>query len=156
LEKIATAAPAAIFVDYAHTPDALINVLKTLRPLAAGRLLVVFGCGGDRDRAKRPLMGAACAAHADHLIVTSDNPRSEKPSAIIADITAGIPATCAHEVCVDRRAAIAGALRQGRAGDVILVAGKGHEAVQILATRRIPFDDRTVIKQLGAELYGEQ
>jgi len=149
LERIDTARPCRVFVDYAHTDDALDNVLATLREVTRGRLIVVFGCGGDRDRGKRPKMGRVCAARADHLIITSDNPRSEDPGAILRDIVAGVPPGTDYETCVDRREAIARALALAGADDVVLVAGKGHEAVQIFADRTVPFDDREVIRQLG-------
>jgi len=147
LERVPTPLPAAVFVDYAHTDDALTNVLSTLRETTPGRLLVVFGCGGDRDRTKRPLMGRACAALADRLIVTSDNPRTEDPNAIIAEILAGIPAGTPVTVEPDRRAAIRAALAQAGTGDIVLVAGKGHEPFQELAGRTIPFDDRKVVAE---------
>ncbi len=149
LERIDTARPCRVFVDYAHTDDALDNVLATLREVTRGRLIVVFGCGGDRDRGKRPKMGRVCAARADHVIITSDNPRSENPGAILRDIVAGVPPGTDYETCVDRREAIARALALAGADDVVLVAGKGHEAVQIFADRTVPFDDREVIRQLG-------
>ncbi|HBH39446.1 MAG TPA: UDP-N-acetylmuramoyl-L-alanyl-D-glutamate--2,6-diaminopimelate ligase [Curvibacter sp.] len=136
-------------VDYAHTPDALAQVLQALRPLAAqrgGRLWCVFGCGGDRDPHKRPLMGAAAAAHADQIVLTNDNPRSESPEAILAQIRAGAPAA---RVEPDRARAIATALAQAEARDVVLVAGKGHEDYQEMAGVRTPFSDR---EQVGLAL----
>lgn len=141
----------AVLVDYAHTPDSLENVLRAARRLTAGRLIAVFGAGGDRDREKRPLMGRAGAELADLAIVTSDNPRSEDPGAIIGEILAGIGngATVA-EVAVepDRRAAIALALGKARPGDSVVIAGKGHEQGQELENgRRIPFDDREVARE---------
>jgi len=146
----------ALFVDYAHTPDALERVLRALRPIAAGRLLVVFGCGGDRDRSKRPLMGKLAAQLADVVIATSDNPRSEPPGGILAEIElgiteAGVPqlqadalagADRGYLVCEDRRAAIRLATLAAQPGDVLLIAGKGHEPYQIVGDRREPFDDR--------------
>ncbi len=152
LERVPVPQPVAVYVDYAHTDDALKNVLGTLRETTAGRLLVVFGCGGDRDRTKRPLMGRACAAAADHLVVTSDNPRTEEPEAIIAEILAGIPEGTSVTVEPDRRAAIRRALALAGAGDVVLVAGKGHESFQELAARTIPFDDRRVVAEEAAGL----
>ena len=134
-----------VMVDYAHTPDSLENVLRTTRPLASGRLIVVFGCGGDRDRAKRRLMGRVAAALADLAVITSDNPRSEDPLAIVAEIEAGaVGSDGAYVVEVDRRAAIRLAVREAHAGDVIVIAGKGHETYQELADRTIAFDDREV------------
>ncbi len=150
LERVPLEAPFAVFVDYAHTPDALEKVLTTLRPLTRGRLIVVFGCGGDRDRAKRPLMGAVAARLSDVPIVTSDNPRSEDPMAIIAQILegtegAGNPRTL---VLPDRRDAIDAALRLAEPGSVVVLAGKGHEREQIFADRTIPFCDREVVTEL--------
>jgi UDP-N-acetylmuramoyl-L-alanyl-D-glutamate--2,6-diaminopimelate ligase len=140
-----------VVVDYAHTPDSLENVLRTARDLARNRVICVFGCGGDRDRAKRPLMGRIAVELADLAIVTSDNPRSEEPDAIIAEILAG-----AHgaEVEPDRGAAIARAVEAAAEGDVVVIAGKGHEQGQQFADRTIPFDDREVaseaLRRLGA------
>jgi UDP-N-acetylmuramoyl-L-alanyl-D-glutamate--2,6-diaminopimelate ligase len=136
---------AAVYVDYAHTPDALERLLRALRPHTDGRLLVVFGAGGDRDRGKRPLMGAAAARFADVVIVTDDNPRSEDPAAIRAEVLAACPA--ALEIG-DRAAAIAAALGMLRPGDVLAVAGKGHEQGQIVGTTVLPFDDVGVVKAL--------
>jgi UDP-N-acetylmuramoyl-L-alanyl-D-glutamate--2,6-diaminopimelate ligase len=147
LERVPVKAPFRIFVDYAHTDDALTQVLSAIREMCKGRILVVFGCGGDRDRKKRPLMGAACARGADMLVVTSDNPRSEIPDAIIAEILSGIPDGSDLHVETDRRAAIRLALSLARAEDVVLVAGKGHEAFQEMGGRVFPFDDRQVAKE---------
>ncbi|MBW3607005.1 MAG: UDP-N-acetylmuramoyl-L-alanyl-D-glutamate--2,6-diaminopimelate ligase [Actinobacteria bacterium] len=138
----------AVLVDYAHTPDSLENVLTAARPLAAGRLLCVFGCGGDRDRGKRPQMGAICSRLADHTIVTSDNPRSEEPAAIIEEILAGIEDRSATETIVDRHAAIERAIALAEAGDVVVIAGKGHEQGQEFADgRKLPFDDVRVARE---------
>jgi len=138
----------ALLVDYAHTPDSLENVLSAARPLTRGRLVCVFGCGGDRDRGKRPLMGEISARLADRTIVTSDNPRSEDPGAIVAQIIAGIADRSASEAIVDRRAAIAHAVELAAPGDVVVVAGKGHEQGQELAGgRKLPFDDVTVARE---------
>jgi UDP-N-acetylmuramoyl-L-alanyl-D-glutamate--2,6-diaminopimelate ligase len=138
-------------VDYAHTPDALAEVLTSAREITAdGRVIVVFGCGGDRDRDKRPEMGRAAATAADVIVVTSDNPRSEEPSAIINDIIAGVPAGYRGRIAVepDRRQAIEVALRAAGRGDVVVIAGKGHETTQTFATSVAPFDDRAVARQL--------
>ena len=140
-------------VDYAHTPDALAQVLQALRPLAAqrgGQLCCVFGCGGDRDAHKRPLMGAAAAAHADRIVLTNDNPRSEDPAVILAQIRAGAPGAAVE---ADRARAIARALQQADVRDVVLVAGKGHEDYQETAGERTPFSDR---EQVGAALRARQ
>ncbi len=133
-----------VVVDYAHTPEALERVLQEARTLGEGRLTVVFGAGGDRDRAKRPLMGAAVAAHADRVIVTSDNPRGEEPAAIAAEVAAGAPGA---ELELDRRRAIEGALADARAGDVVVIAGRGAEPEQEVAGgARLPLDDRAVAR----------
>ena len=149
--------PFSVIVDYSHTPDALENALCAARSVTRGRVLVVFGCGGDRDRGKRPLMGEIGARLADRAFVTSDNPRSEEPLAIIAEILAGVPAARAGAVSVDsdRRAAIRHALVEARAGDAVVIAGKGHEQGQIVGDRRIPFDDCVVATELLAEVRGE-
>jgi UDP-N-acetylmuramoyl-L-alanyl-D-glutamate--2,6-diaminopimelate ligase len=148
--------PFAVLVDYAHTDDALHKVLATLRPLRppGGALRVVFGCGGDRDRTKRPRMGAVAAGLADAVYVTSDNPRTERPDAIIAEIVAGIPAERLPRATVepDRRAAIEAAIADAAPGDVVLIAGKGHEDYQIVpdgrgGTRTLAFDDREVARR---------
>ncbi len=137
----------AVLVDYAHTPDSLENVLRAARRLTSGRLIAVFGAGGDRDREKRPLMGRAGAELADLAIVTSDNPRSEDPEAIIGEILAGAGNGATVEVEPDRRAAIALAFRNAQPGDSVVIAGKGHEQGQELeAGRKIPFDDREVAR----------
>ncbi len=137
---------AAVYVDYAHTPDALERLLTALRPHTAGRLHVLFGAGGDRDPGKRPLMGAAAARHADALIVTDDNPRGEDPAAIRAAVLAGCPG--AREIA-GREAAIAAALGELRPGDVLAVAGKGHEQGQIVGSTVLPFDDVAVVRRLA-------
>jgi UDP-N-acetylmuramoyl-L-alanyl-D-glutamate--2,6-diaminopimelate ligase len=151
-ESVHEGQPFSVIVDYAHTPDSLANVLRTARDLATGRLICVFGCGGDRDRGKRPEMGRIAAELADVPIVTSDNPRSEDPLAIIAAIIAGM--TPEPEVEPDRRAAIAKAVGLAREGDVVVIAGKGHEQGQEFADRKLPFDDREVareaLRRLGA------
>ena len=153
-ESVEEGQPFTVVVDYAHKPGALENVLLAARELAAGRrVIVVVGAGGDRDRGKRPQMGRLASELADLAIVTSDNPRSEEPDAIIAEIVAG--ATRAVEVEPDRRAAIARALELARPGDVVLIAGKGAEQGQELADRTVPFDDREMARDLLRALGGE-
>jgi UDP-N-acetylmuramoyl-L-alanyl-D-glutamate--2,6-diaminopimelate ligase len=150
-EAVDEGQPFAVLVDYAHTPDSLENVLRTARDLAQSRVICVFGCGGDRDRGKRPLMGRIATELADLAIVTSDNPRSEEPEAIIAEILEGAGDA---EVEPDRREAIARAIGEAAEGDVVVIAGKGHEQGQQFADRTIPFDDREVareaLRRLGA------
>ena len=150
-EAVDEGQPFAVLVDYAHTPDSLKNVLRTARDLAQNRVICVFGCGGDRDRGKRPLMGRIASDLADVAIVTSDNPRSEDPDAIIAEILTGAGDA---EVEPDRREAIASAVEAAGEGDVVVIAGKGHEQGQQFADRTIPFDDREVardaLRRLGA------
>ncbi len=137
-----------VFVDYAHTDDALKNVLTTLREICKGRLIVVFGCGGNRDRGKRIKMGAVADALADHAIVTSDNPRDEEPGAIAADIIEGFENQDRFEVELDRRAAIEKGIRMMARKDVLLVAGKGHETYQEIKGTIVPFDDREIVREL--------
>jgi len=153
-EAVDAGQPFAVVVDYSHKPEALENVLRTARELARDRVLCVFGCGGDRDRAKRPLMGRIANELADVAIVTSDNPRSEDPDAIIAEVLAG--AGEGLEVEPDRAAAIGRALALAEEGDVVVIAGKGHEQGQEFAGRVVPFDDREVareaLRKLGAAL----
>jgi UDP-N-acetylmuramoyl-L-alanyl-D-glutamate--2,6-diaminopimelate ligase len=147
-ERVDAGQDFTVLVDYAHTPDALERVLAAARDLTApgGRLAVVYGCGGDRDRAKRPRMGAAAARLADQAYLTSDNPRSEDPAAIAADVLAGVPAERPAVVELDRRRAIRAALATARPGDVVVIAGKGHETGQTAGGVTIPFDDREVAR----------
>lgn len=137
----------AVLRDYAHTPDALVRALDAVRPFASERLIVVFGCGGDRDRGKRPEMGSIAESKADLAIVTSDNPRTEDPERILDDIEAGMKRSN-HERIEDRRAAIARALELANVRDVIVLAGKGHEDYQIRGTVKLPFDERVVVREL--------
>jgi UDP-N-acetylmuramoyl-L-alanyl-D-glutamate--2,6-diaminopimelate ligase len=137
-----------VYVDYAHTPDALRTVLSALRPHTVGRLAIVFGAGGDRDRGKRPLMGQVASELADLVYVTDDNPRSESPSAIRREILA---ATSGAIEIGDRRAAITAGISELRAGDILVIAGKGHETGQIVGREVLPFDDAVVAREaLGA------
>src|SRR6266850_2654025 len=152
LERVDAGQPFAVVVDYAHTDDALRNVLEVLRPLTTGRLITVFGCGGDRDRTKRPLMGAHAARLSDLAWATSDNPRTEDPVAIIGMILEGVRTVPGGEARVRveplREAAIAAAIAEARSGDTVLIAGKGHESEQIIGDRLIPFNDAEVARRL--------
>lgn len=148
LERVGEKNGAPIFVDYAHKPDALDKVLATLRPLASRRLMVVFGCGGDRDQGKRPIMGAIANAQADLVIITDDNPRSENAGAIRAAIMAQAPG--ALEIA-DRAQAIRHAVSLLQSGDVLVVAGKGHETGQIIGIKTLPFSDHEAIRAALAE-----
>jgi UDP-N-acetylmuramoyl-L-alanyl-D-glutamate--2,6-diaminopimelate ligase len=146
-----------VMVDYAHTPDSIQHVLRGARPLSAGKLIVVFGCGGDRDRDKRPQMGRVAVGEADLAVITTDNPRSEDPAAIIDAVLEGArDATGRWTVEPDRRAAIRSALRSAEDGDIVVIAGKGHETVQEAGERRIAFDDRQVAREELAALLGER
>jgi UDP-N-acetylmuramoyl-L-alanyl-D-glutamate--2,6-diaminopimelate ligase len=157
-EAVRAGQPFSVVVDYSHTPDSLENALLAARAVTQGRVLVVFGCGGDRDRGKRPLMGAIGARLADRSFVTSDNPRSEEPLAIVDEIAAGVPGELAGSVVIepDRRAAIRLALGEARAGDTVVIAGKGHEQGQIIGDHTIPFDDRAVAEEELARLRGDR
>jgi UDP-N-acetylmuramoyl-L-alanyl-D-glutamate--2,6-diaminopimelate ligase len=148
MERLATR-PATVLRDYAHTPDALQRALEALRPLTAGKLIVVFGAGGDRDRGKRAPMGEIAARLADIAVVTSDNPRTEDPERIVQEIESGMHGK-AHERVVDRRQAISRALTLAQSGDTVLLAGKGHETYQVIGKEKQPFDERLVVRELGA------
>jgi UDP-N-acetylmuramoyl-L-alanyl-D-glutamate--2,6-diaminopimelate ligase len=148
-ERVDQGQPFVVVVDYAHTDDALRNVIAVARGLNPKRIITLFGCGGDRDRAKRPLMGQAAAEGSDFVVLTSDNPRSEDPLAIMNDALVGIRRTdVAHVIEPDRAAAIARALKEAREGDIVILAGKGHEPYQVLKDRTIPFDDRAVAREV--------
>ncbi len=140
--------PPTVVVDYAHTPDAMDNVIDSLKPLVDGRLICVFGAGGDRDRGKRPRMGSIAARGADYAVVTSDNPRSEPPESIIDDILAGMQGTENYHVQVDRGQAIREAIQRAEEDDLVLIVGKGHETEQVIGDRVIPFEDRAVAREV--------
>ena len=153
VEVVPTDTDYTVLIDYAHSPDGVENVLKAVRGFAKGRVVALFGCGGDRDRTKRPIMGAAALA-ADYAVVTSDNPRHEEPDAIIADIVAGMEDTERFTVEPDRRSAIAAAIALARPGDAILVAGKGHEDYQLVGDEVLSFDDRVVAAEELERAFG--
>jgi UDP-N-acetylmuramoyl-L-alanyl-D-glutamate--2,6-diaminopimelate ligase len=150
LERVHAGQDFAVIVDYAHTDDALKNLLETVRELGPKRVITVFGCGGDRDRTKRPLMGAVASRLSDSVIVTSDNPRSEPPEAIIEEVRRGTSPGRGAEIfsIVDRREAIARALEMAHPGEAVVIAGKGHETSQTLRDRTVPFDDRQVVRDI--------
>jgi UDP-N-acetylmuramoyl-L-alanyl-D-glutamate--2,6-diaminopimelate ligase len=150
-EPVIAGQPFHVIVDYAHTDDALEKVLKSAREITKGRLIVVFGCGGERDRTKRPVMGEVAARESDYAVITSDNPRSEDPAQIIREIEAGMQGV-EHRVELDRRQAIRLALSQARQGDTVVIAGKGHETYQTIGMTTQPFDDRLVAEELLHEL----
>jgi UDP-N-acetylmuramoyl-L-alanyl-D-glutamate--2,6-diaminopimelate ligase len=152
LEYLRVVGRPTVVIDFAHTPDALLQVLNTLRPRTRGRLVCVFGCGGDRDRGKRPLMAAAAEAAADSVWLTSDNPRSEDPRAIIADMRAGLSGRACVREEPDRRRAIASAIGDARVDDLVVIAGKGHESYQEVAGVRAPFSDREIALEYLAEV----
>ena len=148
-ERIDEGQPFGVVVDYAHTDDALKNTIAVARGLAPKRIITLFGCGGDRDRTKRPLMGKVAAGNSDFVVLTSDNPRSEDPLDIMNDALVGIRRTdVAHVVEPDRATAIARAIKEARPGDIVIIAGKGHETYQVLRDKTIPFDDRAVARQV--------
>jgi UDP-N-acetylmuramoyl-L-alanyl-D-glutamate--2,6-diaminopimelate ligase len=147
MERVDAGQGFTALVDYAHTPDAVEMLLRTVRAVTPGRVIAVLGCGGDRDRGKRPLMARAAVAGADVAVLTSDNPRSEDPLAILADMTAGLDDPRSALVEADRRTAIALAVAQARPGDTVVVAGKGHESGQEVDGVVTPFDDRVVLRE---------
>lgn len=152
-EYIDQGQPFSVIVDYAHTPDGLEKILQAVQQDAPKRLVVLFGCGGDRDRGKRSKMGKIAASYADQIVVTNDNPRSEDPMAIATDIQAGIPDTVSTEIILDRKKAIESILSTARAGDSVLLAGKGHETTQVLADKTIDLDDRQEARRILDQLY---
>ena len=153
IEVVPTDTDFTVIIDYAHSPDGLENIISSLREIATGRIMTLFGCGGDRDKTKRPKMGRIAAELSDFCVVTSDNPRSENPHAIIEDILVGMQGISTPYVVVEnRKEAIAWALHHAEPGDIVLLAGKGHETYQILPTGTIHFDEREVVAEiLGAE-----
>jgi len=151
-EKVEGIEDFSVIVDYAHTPDALENVLKSAKALATNKLIVVFGCGGDRDRTKRPLMGNIAAKYGDLVIVTSDNPRTESPETIIEEIIKDIKGKIYVKIEIDRKEAIKKAIEAASVGDVVLIAGKGHETYQIIGKEKHDFDDRVVSKRIYNEV----
>jgi UDP-N-acetylmuramoyl-L-alanyl-D-glutamate--2,6-diaminopimelate ligase len=145
-ELVREGQPFTVVVDYAHTPDALERVLNSAREITGGRLIAVFGCGGDRDRGKRPQMGNIAGRLANFTIITSDNPRTENPESIIREVAAGVPDTASFVTCSDRNEAIGRALDDARPGDTVVIAGKGHEDYQIIGTTKIHFDDAEIVR----------
>ena len=156
LQRVPSDAPFTVFVDYAHTDDALVNVLNAVRPITKGRIILVFGCGGDRDRTKRPRMAKVAGELADRIVITSDNPRSEDPREIIREILAGLDEQGRGKSLVepDRRLAIKAAIEQAKDGDVVIIAGKGHEKYQIIGSQRNHFDDVEVAGEFIAGRAG--
>jgi UDP-N-acetylmuramoyl-L-alanyl-D-glutamate--2,6-diaminopimelate ligase len=151
-EIIKTDTPYTVIVDYAHTPDGLQNILASVKEYARGRIITLFGCGGDRDKEKRPIMGNIAGKMSDYCIITSDNPRSEEPMEIIRQVEAGIKSTECDYICIEnRRDAIKYALTTAKPDDIVLLAGKGHETYQILKDRTIPFDERDIVEELLRE-----
>ena len=136
-----------VIVDYAHTPDGLKKVLQSIRKISQGKLITVFGCGGDRDKSKRPLMGSIAAEFSDYVLITSDNPRSEEPQKIVNDILMGIKKSDQIKIEIDRFQAIKKSIDFAKKEDIVLIAGKGHEDYQILGTKKIYFDDREEVKK---------
>jgi UDP-N-acetylmuramoyl-L-alanyl-D-glutamate--2,6-diaminopimelate ligase len=152
MDMVEGSAPFKVFVDYAHTPNALENALKCLRPIAKEKLICVFGCGGDRDKTKRPVMGAIASEICDHVIVTSDNPRTENPLDIISQIEKGMPDSSKYSIILIRRDAIRKALQIANAGDTVIIAGKGHEDYQIIGEKVLHFDDKEAAGEILTEL----
>ncbi|HQJ37826.1 MAG TPA: UDP-N-acetylmuramoyl-L-alanyl-D-glutamate--2,6-diaminopimelate ligase, partial [Bacillota bacterium] len=151
-EIIKTKTPYTVIVDYAHTPDGLQNILASVKEYAKGRIITLFGCGGDRDKEKRPIMGNIAGRMSDYCIITSDNPRTEEPMDIIRQIEAGIKSTGCDYICIEnRRDAIKFALAMAKPDDIVLLAGKGHETYQVLKDRTIPFDERDIVEELLRE-----
>ena len=151
-EIVPTETPYTVVIDYAHTPDGLLNILSTFKDCPKNRLVCVFGCGGDRDKTKRPIMGEVASRNADYVIVTSDNPRSEEPLSIIKDIVSGMKNTVTpYKIIVNRAEAIKFALDNAKEGDIIILAGKGHETYQILDYGTIHLDEREIVADILKE-----
>jgi UDP-N-acetylmuramoyl-L-alanyl-D-glutamate--2,6-diaminopimelate ligase len=151
-EILKTDTPYTVIVDYAHTPDGLQNILASVKEYSKGRVITLFGCGGDRDKEKRPIMGSVAGKMSDYCIITSDNPRSEEPIEIIRQIEPGIKHTGCDYICIEnRRDAIKYALKMAKPDDIVLLAGKGHETYQVLKDRTINFDERDIVEELLRE-----
>jgi len=151
-EIVKTDTPYTVIIDYAHTPDGLRNILASVKQYAKGRIITLFGCGGDRDKEKRPIMGNVAGEMSDYCVITSDNPRSEEPIDIIRQAEVGIKSTGCDYICIEnRRDAIKFALSMAKPDDIVLLAGKGHETYQVLKDRTIPFDEREIIEELLRE-----
>ena len=146
IEVVPTDTNYSVIIDYAHTPDGLVNILEAVREITSGRIITVFGCGGDRDKKKRPLMGKIAVTYSDIVVVTSDNPRTEDPEAIIDDIISGIkkPRIPVYRIS-DRTSAIEKALKKAREGDAVVLAGKGHETYQVIGKEKIHYDEREIV-----------
>ena len=151
IERVAIEGGPAVVVDYAHTPDAVEKLVRTLRPLSRGRLITVFGCGGDRDRGKRPLMAQVAESLADRIVLTSDNPRNEEPAEILRDMLSGLDRPESALAVEDRGSAIRRAVCEAGEGDIVLVAGKGHEAWQESKGQRVPFSDEAAVQAVLEE-----
>jgi UDP-N-acetylmuramoyl-L-alanyl-D-glutamate--2,6-diaminopimelate ligase len=157
IEVLQTGTPYKVILDYSHSPDALENILKTVRQFTRHRLIALFGCGGDRDKGKRPMMGEIGGRLADHCILTSDNPRTENPTVILAAIEKGIkPTGKSYEVIENRREAIRKALHMAEDGDIIVLAGKGHETYQEIMGVKRPFDEKVIVSELLTEMREEK
>jgi len=151
-EIVETDTPYTVIIDYAHKPDGLEKILTAIRQYAKGRIITLFGCGGDRDKEKRPMMGRIAGELSDYVIITSDNPRSENPLEIIEQAEAGIKSTGCDYICIEnRRDAIKYALKTANPDDIVVLAGKGHETYQVLKDRTIPFDERDIVAELLRE-----
>ncbi|HOE57215.1 MAG TPA: UDP-N-acetylmuramoyl-L-alanyl-D-glutamate--2,6-diaminopimelate ligase, partial [Bacillota bacterium] len=151
-EIVKTDTPYTVIIDYAHTPDGLRNILASVKQYAKGRIITLFGCGGDRDKEKRPIMGNVAGEMSDYCVITSDNPRSEEPIDIIRQAEVGIKSTGCDYICIEnRRDAIKFALSMAKPDDIVLLAGKGHETYQVLKDRTIPFDEREIVEELLRE-----